>query len=146
MTSSLTVTGGGLSGVRAGVLTASASSALSSAVPSSSSSTTSSTTSSTSSSVSSSAATQRAEAQALATITQVAKATRNAGAAIAQDQLRQLLLRIKVLCLLGGDPKTVARQAAQLAKEVGAAAGNLMMTAGASSTSSTSSTVAILDV
>jgi hypothetical protein len=89
-----------------------------------------------------SAATQRAEAQALATVTQVAKATRNAGAAIAQDQLRQLLLRIKVLCLLGGDPKTVARQAAQLAKEVGAAAGNLMVTAGASSTSSTSSAAA----
>ena len=65
---------------------------------------------------------QAASSQTLATVTQVAKAARSSRSAGAADRLKQLLMMIKVLCLVGGDPKTVAHRAAQLAKEISAAA------------------------
>jgi hypothetical protein len=55
----------------------------------------------------------------LKTVSDSAKAARS-GAAMAK--LEALKQRLKMLMMMGGDPKTVARQAAQIAKEIGEAA------------------------
>jgi hypothetical protein len=55
----------------------------------------------------------------LKTVGDSAKAARS-GAAMAK--LEALKQRLKMLMMMGGDPKTVARQAAQIAKEIGEAA------------------------
>ncbi|HEX4709387.1 hypothetical protein [Phenylobacterium sp.] len=55
----------------------------------------------------------------LATVSDSAKAARS-GAAMAK--LESLKQRLKMLMMMGGDPKTVAREAAQIAKEIGEAA------------------------
>jgi hypothetical protein len=55
----------------------------------------------------------------LQTVGDSAKAARS-GAAMAK--LEALKQRLKMLLMMGGDPKTVARQAAQIAKEIGEAA------------------------
>lgn len=55
----------------------------------------------------------------LKTVGDSAKAARS-GAAMAK--LEALKQRLKMLMMMGGDPKTVARQAAQIAKEIGDAA------------------------
>src|ERR1700732_4067996 len=55
----------------------------------------------------------------LKTVGDSAKAARS-GAAMAK--LEALKQRLKMLMMMGGDPKAVARQAAQIAKEIGEAA------------------------
>jgi hypothetical protein len=80
-----------------------------------------------SSAIATATAPQSASAQALSTVTQVAASTRNAraAAAAAAQRLIQLIAQVKILNLMGGDPKAVARQAAALAKEIGAQAQTL---------------------
>ena len=76
---------------------------------------------------------QSPDTQALSTMVQVTESSRDARARAAEEQLKQLIQQVKLLRQLGGDPKTVARQAAELAKEIGAAAKNFAAAAGSDS-------------
>jgi hypothetical protein len=53
---------------------------------------------------------------------------------LAKAKLNALKERLKMLMMMGGDPKTVAKQAAQIAKEIGAAAKEYADSAGGSDT------------
>ena len=69
--------------------------------------------------------------KALATMSGVAKSMRRSRSGQARERLRQLLEQVKRLRMIVGDPKTMARQAAKLAKEIADAAKDY--TAGAES-------------
>src|ERR1700743_226489 len=55
--------------------------------------------------------------------------------ALAKAKLQALQQRLKMLMLMGGDPKTVAKEAAQIAKEIGQAAKAYADAAGGSDSS-----------
>lgn len=60
--------------------------------------------------------------QAVTTMKNVAVESKAARKRLAKDKLEQLLKQLAMLMQLGGDPKTVARQAAMLAKQIAGAA------------------------
>ena len=66
----------------------------------------------------------------LKTLGDTAKST---GSEIARQKLEALKQRLKMLLMMGGDPKAVAREAAQIAKEIGAAAKDYAAAAGGGS-------------
>ena len=61
----------------------------------------------------------------------VVKSAGSAGADIARQKLEALKERLKMLMMMGGDPKTVAKEAAQIAKEIGEAAKDYAAASGA---------------
>ncbi len=69
--------------------------------------------------------------KAVATMTGIAQSMRQARSGQAKQRLQQLLAQVKMLRMMGGDPKAVAKEAARLAKEIGSAAKDY--TAGADS-------------
>ncbi|MBI1207867.1 MAG: hypothetical protein GC191_11330 [Azospirillum sp.] len=60
--------------------------------------------------------------KALGSLTSVVKSARRARSGQAKERLAQLVEQVKLLRRMGGDPKVLARRAAQLAKEIAAAA------------------------
>lgn len=64
-----------------------------------------------------------------------ADSARSAGADLARQKLEALKQRLKMLLMMGGDPKSVAHEAAQIAKEIGEAAKAYAAAGGSVSTS-----------
>jgi hypothetical protein len=65
---------------------------------------------------------------------------KSTGSDIARQKLEALKQRLKMLMMMGGDPKTVAREAAQIAKEIGQAAKDYAAAAGGGSAGAAAAT------
>ena len=60
--------------------------------------------------------------QAVQTLSTIKTSTKDADKAAAEQKLSQLRDELKTLIMMGGDPKSVAKQAAQIARQIAAAA------------------------
>ncbi len=68
--------------------------------------------------------------EAVAKLKTLGNTAKSTGSEIARQKLEALKQRLKMLMMMGGDPKAVAREAAQIAKEIGQAAKDYAASAG----------------
>jgi hypothetical protein len=75
--------------------------------------------------------------EAVAKLKTLGDTAKSTGSEIARQKLEALKQRLKMLMMMGGDPKAVAREAAQIAKEIGQAAKDYAGSAGGASADTT---------